>query len=234
MSMSNKSIEAIIDRLNSGDCKNIFLQQISEDVEYGIAWHKVNQIHPIKGNYQRELRDLFYFIKDEKHSYVGAVLIMVKLDDLHAFVKKEHRRQGYLSNAMTRVILPHLLRKKERQRITIDNDWLSEKKYNISKKSALRIGFKVISDNEFFITIGDIELDKEVQVQKYGMKKERMLELSEKMKEISIEIRKIEDEFEMKLGKMDLLEELRVFAEDMGNRVLEEEYFELKNNSNSS
>lgn len=233
MSMSNKSIEAIIDRLNSGDCKNIFLQQISEDVEYGIAWHKVNQIHPIKGNYQRELRDLFYFIKDEKHSYVGAVLIMVKLDDLHAFVKKEHRKQGYLSNAMTRVILPHLLRKKERQRITIDNDWLGEKKYNISKKSALRIGFKEVSDYEFYITRKDIEQDVRLQTRRYMMTEDRMHQLCEKMKEISIEIRKIEDEFEMKLGKVDLLEELRVFAEDVGSHVLEEEYFELKNDSDS-
>lgn len=228
MSMSNKSIGAIIKKLNSKNYENIFLQRLSENVEYGIVWHKVRQCSPHIGKYYSETRDRFYFFKNEYDTYVGAVLIMDAQDDLHAYVKKEYRRQGYLTNAMQEVILPHLLQNKEKQRITIDIDWLGEKNFWASKKSALKNGFKQETEKEYYCYKKDITFKPSFKVDTSKMTEERVHQLCNKMEKIAIEIRKIEDEFELTLGKADMLKELRVFAKDMGNRVMMDDFFEMK------
>jgi hypothetical protein len=228
--MTDKAIEAIINKLNKGDYSNIFLQRISENVEYGIAWHKVIQFHPLKGKYKKEIRDCFYLIKNEKSCYVGAVLVMEKLEDLHAFVKKEYRNQGYLTKAMTKSILPHLISKKGKQRITIDIDRLGERKYNISKKSALRIGFHQVSESDFNITRKDISMVETFQIVKYGMTIERVKQLSEKMDGLSDEISKIDDEFGMNLGNIPVLGKLKQILKEYGSHKLEDEYWKLKGN----
>lgn len=230
--MSNKSIGAIIKKLNSKKLENIFLQRLSENVEYGIVWHKVRQFSPHKGKYYIEKRDRFYFFKDESGIYVGAVLIMDTLDDLHAFVKKKYRKQGYLTTAMTETILPHLLIKKEKQRITIDRDWLGDKKYEISRKSALKIGFQQFSESEFYISKKEISAKNIPNVKKYGMTKERMLQLREKMLGLSIELSKISDEFEIKLGSIPEIEKVKEEIKKYGETKLEDEYWKLKGNLN--
>lgn len=230
--MSNKSIGAIIKKLNSKNFKNIFLQRLSENVEYGIVWHKVRQNSPHKGKYYNEKRDRFYFFKDESDRYVGAVLIMDTLNDLHAFVKKEYRKQGHLSKAMTETILPHLFMKKGNQRITIDRDWLGDKKYEISKKSALKIGFRQFSESEFYITKNEISTVNMPNVEKYGMTEERMLQLREKMLELSIELSKISDEFVIKLGSITEIEKIKQELKKYGGSKLEDEYWKMKGNLN--
>jgi len=234
MSMSNKSIGAIIKKLNSKNFENIFLQRLSENVEYGIVWHKVRQYSPSKGKYYSEKRDRFYFFKDESDIYVGAVLIMDTLDDLHAFVKKEYRNQGHLLKAMTETILPHLFveMKKGKQRITIDREWLGDKKYEISRKSALKIGFQQFSESEFYISKKEISAKNIPNVKKYGMTKERMLQLREKMLGLSIELSKISDEFEIKLGSIPEIEKVKEEIKKYGETKLEDEYWKLKGNLN--
>ena len=234
MSMSNKSIGAIIKKLNSKNFENIFLQRLSENVEYGIVWHKVRQYSPHKGRYYSEKRDRFYFFKDESDRYVGAVLIMDTLDDLHAFVKKEYRRHGYLTSAMQKVILPHLLKNKEKQRITIDIDWLGEKNFRASKKSALKNGFKQETEKEYYFYKKDITFKPSFEAETSNITEERIHQLCDRMEKIAIEIRKIEDEFEISLGKTDMLKELRVFTEDMGNRVMMDDFFEMKRKTDNS
>lgn len=231
MSMSDKSIKTIIDRLNNGDSENIFLQKLSECVEYGIVWHKIRQISPIKGQYYRETREKFYFIKNENQHFVGAVLIMDALDDLHAYILKEHRKQGHLAKAMTKVILPHLFESKEKLRITIDIDRLGEKKYENSKRSALGIGFKEITDYEFHMTRSDITRDKNIDVTKYGITKERLQILTDKMEELSNEIAKIDDEFVMKLGKVPAFDKLTQILKEYSDYKLEDEYWKLIENT---
>ena len=66
------------------------------------------------------------------------------------------------------------------------------------------------------------------------MTEERIHQLCDRIKKIAIEIRKIEDEFEMSLGKADMLNELRVFTEDMGNRVMMDDFFEMKRKTNNN
>lgn len=47
-----------------------------------------------------------YFVKDSQEECVAAILDMV--NDLHVYVKEEHRRQGHLTRAMTSTVLPRL------------------------------------------------------------------------------------------------------------------------------
>lgn len=227
MSMSDKSIKEIINKLNNGNKEDIFLQKLSENIEYGIVWHKVEQFHPFKGRYYRERRDRFYFIKNEDEFYIGAVLIMDKLDDLHAYVLKEHRKQGHLFKAMTIVILPHLFQCRERVRITIDEDRLGEKKYENSKRSAESLGFKSTDGEEFFLSRSYIEPIDKVYVEMHYMTRERVKELQKKMEDLANALAKIDDEFKMTLGCIPNLGEFKQDMEDYSSYKLGIEYDRL-------
>jgi len=230
MSMSDKSIKTVINRLNSGDREDIFLQKLSTNVEYGIVWHEVKQFHPFKGKYYKDVRDRFYFIKNESAFYVGAVLVMYEfeeLNDLHAYVLKEYRKQGHLFNAMSKIILPHLFQNTQKVRITIDEDRLGVKKYENSKRSASNLGFKSTDGFEFFLTKSDIQLINYVNVEMYTMARDRVKELQEKLKDIANAVEKIDDEFKMTLGCIPKLEELKKDLQDYSSYKLENKYWEL-------
>ena len=81
---------------------------------------------------------------------------------------------------------------------------------------------------EYYFYKKDITFKPSFEAETSNMAEERIHQLCDKMEKIAIEIRKIEDEFEMSLGKSDMLNELRVFTEDMGNRVMMDDFFEMK------
>src|SRR5688500_5110900 len=98
--MTNNQIEKLIDALNTGQmADHIFRVSISPNVDYAFVWIKapdINQAPPYH----------FYFIKNENGIFVAAVLDIY--EDLHLFVKEEHRKQGHLCRAMNDSIFPHL------------------------------------------------------------------------------------------------------------------------------
>ncbi len=230
MSMSDKSIKAIIDRLNNGDNENIFLQKLSRYVEYGIVWHKVKQINPFKGKYYREKREKFYFIKNDSAFYVGAVLGMYEFDELnnlHAYILKQHRKQGHLFRAMSKIILPHLFQNVKKIRITIDEDRLGEKKYENSKQSASSLGFKSTDGFEFILSKSEIQITNEIKVEMNKMTRHRVKELQEKMETLANAIARIDDEFKMTLGCIPQLRKLKQDLQDYSSYKLEVEYDKL-------
>jgi RimJ/RimL family protein N-acetyltransferase len=78
--------------------------------------------------------DKIYLIKKDG-TYIGAVYDM-GVNDLHAYMKKDYRKKGYMSNALKNHILPYLFsRGREYQHITYYSDNIS------AKYSALKIGF---------------------------------------------------------------------------------------------
>ena len=85
-----------------------------------------------------------YFIKDGSGVYVGGVH-NGGWTDLHWVMLPEYRKMGYLTKAMKEYILPHILREREVQQITIDGGWIGKENFNASSKVALALGFK-----EFF------------------------------------------------------------------------------------
>ncbi len=135
--MTHEQIEAKIDSLNLGNDDLIFKAALSANVEYANVW-----VSEPRGNIGNESSYPFYFIKNQSGIYVAAVLDMGE-DDLHVFVKEEHRKKGYLSSALNEVILPHLYQTgRTKQKVTFDDEHIGNYIVNhwgfskISQKSA--------------------------------------------------------------------------------------------------
>lgn len=227
MGMHNKSIKTIINKLNDGDKEDIFLQKLSENVEYGIVWHKVKLGYNSSGRLYRDKREQFYFIKNESSYYVGALLVMEDLDDLHAYVLKKYRKQGHLFKAMSNTILPHLFQNRERVRITIEEDRLGRRKYGNSISSASNVGFRSDNGFEFFLSKSDIKSMNEIEIEMTNMTRARVKELQDKIEELAISVSKIDDEFKMTIGSIPKLEELKTDLENYSRYKLEDEYDRL-------
>ncbi|WP_303924950.1 hypothetical protein [Draconibacterium sediminis] len=230
--MHNNSIKTIINKLNDGDKEDIFLQKLSENVEYGIVWHKVKLGYNSSGRLYRDKREQFYFIQNESSLYVGALLVMEDLDDLHAYVLKKYRKQGHLFKAMSNTILPHIFKIKEKVRITINEIDLGEKKYENSKRSALSLGFKSNDGFEFHLFKSDIQFSDDVKIEMNRMTRERVKELQQKMVDLANEVAKIDDEFKMTLGSIPKLEEAKQVLKEYSGIKLENEYDKLLKKSN--
>ena len=115
--MKHEHIESLIDLLNTGgDLQLIFLSALSDEVDFAKVW-----LQEPRGGIGNEGAYDFYFIKNESEIYVAAVLDM--FNDLHVFVKEEHRGNGYLTSAMHQVIFPHLYQGgRETQHVTFIDD----------------------------------------------------------------------------------------------------------------
>jgi hypothetical protein len=114
--MTNESIEQIIDALNRGEMGGrVYRTRISSNVDFAKVWCQ----YP-KGGIVNEGSFDFFFIKNKKEKYIGAVLDMH--DDLHAFVKKMSRKCGYLKKAMDETILPKLYQSgRKKQCVTFED-----------------------------------------------------------------------------------------------------------------
>ena len=119
--MTNENIEDIIDSLNRKDTNDlVFASDLSQAVDISKVWTSLPE-----GNIGNESSYLFYLVKNIEGIYVAAVLDME--NDLHVFVKSDHRKKGYLSRAMNEVILPHLFQEgRKSQRITFENPIIGE------------------------------------------------------------------------------------------------------------
>lgn len=119
--MTNEHIESLIDRLNSGgDLQLMFLSALSNNVDFAKVW-----LQEPRGSLANEGSYDFYFIKNESGTYVAAVLDMV--NDLHVFVKQEHRGNGYLASAMHQVVFPHLYQSgRSVQRVTFVDEMIGK------------------------------------------------------------------------------------------------------------
>jgi hypothetical protein len=101
--MTDETISYIIDLINKGEPQDlIFLRPLTSIVLFGIVW--------VNNSDEEVCKDSGYnmfFIKNENQTIVAGVLDMGE-QDLHVFVKPEHRGNGYLVNALKDDILPYL------------------------------------------------------------------------------------------------------------------------------
>lgn len=111
--MKNDSIEQLIDALNRGELReHAFLARLSDVVHFAKVW-----MEDPKGGIAGEGSYEFFFITNSSPLYVAAVLDMG--NDLHVFVKEEHRGKGHLTKAMHEIILPWLFQSgRRKQRVT--------------------------------------------------------------------------------------------------------------------
>jgi hypothetical protein len=137
--MTEEEIKKYIDQLNNeSHNESIFIRPISSLVDIAKVWPKQPELCESM-NIDIPSYD-FFFIKNKSSKYVGAVLDMNR--DLHWFILKKHRKNGYLTNALKESILPYIFYKdREEQRITIDKN-IGKENYLDSKKVAIKLGFK--------------------------------------------------------------------------------------------
>ncbi|MBU1364092.1 MAG: hypothetical protein KKE51_09760 [Gammaproteobacteria bacterium] len=113
--MTHDSIEQLIDLLNKGELSDrVFVAALTEVVHFAKVW-----MEEPKGGIAGEGSYEFFFITNGSPLYVAAVLDMV--NDLHVFVKNDHRGKGYLTKAMHEGVLPWLYQSgRKKQRVTFE------------------------------------------------------------------------------------------------------------------
>lgn len=212
--MTNEQLDNYIDQLNSGDYnpETIFLSKISNDVLYARIWTKepevTDQITGFPCSYE------FFFIKDENDKFIGTVLDMAS--DLHWYIKKEFRKQGYLSRALRQTILPFLFRSRTEQRVTIPVNDIGKEEYEKSRSVALSLGFKAVDENylEFKLSKHTFNLT-EVQIDraKELIDRARLEILRKKVSFSMTMLMTVSDELKMKnLDDFGLEEQTRALA----------------------
>ena len=141
--MTEETIEKIIDSLNKPEPYDfLFLRSITDKVSFGRVW-----LNYPEGKSCNENSYSMFFIKDLQN-YIGAVLDMGE-QDIHVFVKPQHRRKGHLVNALSLVILPFLFSTgRKEQRITF--------KTEDAKKYAQKVGFKILSNDSGIMLPADL------------------------------------------------------------------------------
>lgn len=154
-----------------------------------------------------------YVIRDEANVHVGIVLDMN--DDLHWYVLPKYRKNGYLSRALSHIILPHLFENKKEQRITINSFKLTDKTVDASEAVALRLGFRSIGAMEYLLMKKEFNRPKVIKALPAGMSDERLKVLIKRMNYISKSLQMIENETELSFGQSDYTTELKKLADDI-------------------
>ena len=223
--MSEKELNNILNKLNSQNktTQYLFLKRpISENVEYCKFFkEKDSDIYPNQS----------YLIKNKESQYVGIVLVMCK--DLHWYLKKEHRGNGYLSIALNETILPHLLTDREEQYITISRNSIGDENFKASEKVAISVGFKFIKQeietNIYLLKRDDLLDQKLLFGQNTVMSEERMMELKNKFKFLAKQLKKIETEIELHTDDLDFSEDIGDIAIKLNTyyNVVEDKWYEI-------
>lgn len=203
--MTDKAIQQIIDHFNRKNSQTyIAAHSIGGNVEYGVVWKDINfnklgDVSPYR----------FYFIKGPKGKCIGAVLDMNM--DLHWYIDPIARKKGFLTNALLKVILPHLARIRKEQRITINRDDIGDENFEASLKTANNAGFKLVGEKASKIEcIQKLAKYRKVPIKENfpGITYEKMVKQREKMNVVIGNLWQVKSEIEMKLGASNLTREL--------------------------
>lgn len=227
--MRDRTISKLISHLNSGKIREgIFLRPLSDTVVFAKVWKKIT---PADSPVTPDGPDKFYFIKSSD-LFVAAVFDMGS--DLHWYVIPKFRGKGYLSIALSSVILPHILQEKESQRITIDGEFLGTKMSKASEQVALKAGFKKISEADGtceYILPAEKFIEREyIDGFNTKMTNERMTNLCKRVNYLSRSLWQIENEMEMLLGDSNYAEELSELRAELNRHILriEDKWYENK------
>ena len=229
--MTDKQLTRLIKRLNCSNLNElIHLRPLSKHVDFAKVWTEKpkttdNISYP-------DCAYNFYFIKNDEGLYVATVLDMNH--DLHWLVLKEHRGNGYLTNALKETILLHLFQDRDEQRITIDEYHTGSSNYISSEKVALNLGFIKTVDtehkNEYLLTNVNYKSVPYIDGSKTEISEERLNILKKRINYLSRSLWVIQTEVEMKLGDYDYSEELLELVKEIKKHTykLEDAWWESK------
>lgn len=187
--MKTKDIESLVDRLNSKNTDPlIFLSSLTDTIEIAKVWHSLP-----KGDTENEKSQTFYVVKNDKGVYVAAVMDMKS--DLHFFVKKKYRKQGFLTRAMKQVVFPHLYQGgRERQSITFRDSQIG---IYVEKN----LGFEVDGQGHASIDLSEYKNACKLTPRKRRIKKVEYNQIKNKIALSRSYILMAADQFESSLGE---------------------------------
>lgn len=157
--------------------------------------------------------------------------------DLHWFVLPEYRGMGHLTNALKESIIPHLLLRRDEQRITINEAEIGKDHFTASEKVALSVGFIMSDDNdgEYFFSNNcsdseDADFGKDSEISY-----DKMNELKKHINYLGRSLWTIQTEIEMKLGQTDYSDELKDLVQEIRNHTWKlEDFWWSRNTDNNS
>lgn len=170
-----------------------------------------------------------YFIKNLDGLFVGAVLDMTS--DLHWFVEKKYRGQGYLTHAMREAILPHLFQNRDEQIITIEKGRIGKKYFSASEGVALALGFSKVEDGRYILKKRLFRENKIMNNKINLISEERLEELKKRLNYLGRSLWVIHSEIEIKLGNPHYSDELGNLVNEIKDHVsrLEDAWWKSKN-----
>ncbi len=190
--MTNESIERYIDSLNQNEFSSfIFRSMLSDKVDFAKVWAE----EP-KGNMGNEGSYDFYFIKNENGVYVAAVLDMG--NDLHVFVKNEHRKKGHLSLAMKNIIFPHIASTGRKKQI------ITFKAPSIGEYCVRNLGFSLVSEGSAEISLGCYHALEKMPHKGYKLSSSNYEEIHTKIGKARLYITMVKEQLEASLGKSEI------------------------------
>jgi hypothetical protein len=171
-----------------------------------------------------------YLILNAEQVYIAAVLDMS--DDLHWLVQPMFRGRGHLTTALRAVILPHLLKQRKQQRITI-NRGIGLKSFNASEKVARAAGFELTEQTEHNSTF-TFKLVEHDPIPSFPgidrpISEARMHELRQEFAYHATCLRHMQAEIESRLGSGSYTESLLDLAEEVQDQTWRwENYWQSK------
>ena len=155
--MTNKSLESIIDRANSGGDALIFTRAISDVTDFARVW----MVEPSDGN---EPHGYEMFLVKQGEQY-GSVYLDMGRSDFHVFTKPSFRRTGNLKKAVLNDILPFLKTNREREgqsasfRDEVGERFLNSCGFEVAENCKAHLSLDEFSEKGF--SLGNRELTKE-------------------------------------------------------------------------
>ena len=235
--MSEKQLNKILNDLNKNIAKIkklMFIRPLSENIDYAIFWNEEARIQLKKSSCF--IPNKCYLIKDDEKNYVGIVLDMSH--DLHWYIKKEHRENGFLTKSLKGVILPHLLDIREEQQITISKRVIGEKIFAASEKVAISCGFNLfkVENDKHYYSLKREELKEHPIIEGNNtlMSEERMLELKRTFSFMAHKLKMIEAEIELHTGDESFSEDIGELSSKMNSYsiLIEDKWNEIYSKSN--
>jgi len=201
--MTDKYLNNLLNTLNKKQRKeHIFIRELDGKIDLAKVYIGIPKMTDSISSNDLSPYNLFC-IKNMHKKYVGIVLDMG--NDLHWFVKKKHRGNGYLTKALKESILPYIFQhESDEQRITINKYEIGEENFKASQKVALNVGFKLKHKNndkfEYKLQNEEIEEVGWIEGNNKELSQKELKEIAKKVSFYSRKLIRLHTHLEMRYG----------------------------------
>lgn len=191
--MTNESLEEMISRYNAKDFPSyVAFRVLSDTVVLGRVW-----LSEPTGAVLNESSYKFYFIL-QCETCVGVVYDMQNFEiygcDLHWLIAKEHRGNGYLFDALHRIILPHLFADgREEQFVTAQGESAIRYARRQGFKNADESDESTCNEMRLRITKQDIDVSAVVEGANRKLTDDDLREFKERLRTAKALVRSVEE-----------------------------------------